>query len=178
MKNRLMNVLILSAVALSTFSTITPQEANPSTWQKVKNFADRNRSKILTTDPAMWTKITAFAQQHKKKIIAGGIAVIVAALGASAAAYVHKRAENAIQKAGIDITKKYHQDYKEARELITHYGVFGPQTGINLLKSNKDENAISYIATSNVGDALGIFWGMNQFQLATALGHKGLVKQY
>ncbi len=152
MKSTSITMSIVLAVAVSSFSTILSQEKSP----------------------AVWRKITTFAQKHRGKIITTGLVIIAAALGTVAVGYVNDRAEQAMQQAGIDITNKDHQDYKDAYYYITHYGLFGADKGIELLIKNEDATVLSYIATSKAGKALAIFWGMDQVTLAARLGFKGL----
>ncbi len=120
----------------------------------------------------MWKKITTYAQKHKKEIIAGGLTVIAAALGTGAAVYVNTKKREAMEDAGIDITKPGHLYYKNADNLISRYGILGKDAGIALLKKTKTQNQLNYIGkTENLdGKALAKFWGMSHEELAKKLG--------
>lgn len=147
MKNKAM----LLVVSLFFFSTIVPQAPE-------KN-------------PALWEKIKTYAQNNKGKIFAVGLAVIAAALGTVAVGYINDKADRAIRKADI---KEGSLDYKQAKFLITTYGILGLEEGIENLVKYEKANELFDLGTSKVGQALANFWGISQANLASRLAAKGI----
>jgi hypothetical protein len=149
MKKHSMNLAILAIFALSTVFTIVPEE---QMWQKIKNFAARN----------------------KGKIIGGGIAAVAAALGIGAAAYAKSKADIAIEKAEI---RKDSPDYYNALLLLTTVGNLPQENAKKFILAYFDEDEIRDLIKRDIIKALAYYWDMSPVVLYGQLGFKLAIQE-